>query len=160
MKRFARTLILGIGFTSLGALGAATTVAIASGGPGFGPGFGAHMQIPALMQELELDDAQKATAKQIRQDIQDLMGAQQGDRSETWQRVTDALEGDSPDAEALHALLDERVAARAETFHTVLDELLEFYGVLDEDQRQLLLDRMGEARERRQRMKAAWEGEE
>jgi Spy/CpxP family protein refolding chaperone len=163
-----RSTLLALGFTTLGALTAIGGQAIAGHGPGPGPsmgrgmgmdagpeGFGPGAHLAALLEDLNLSEAQQADADALKAELRETFQAHHGERERDMDTVVDALQADPVDARAIHELIDARHKSMITTAHEVADAVLEFYGTLDATQRAVLLDRIERARERRERVREA-----
>jgi Spy/CpxP family protein refolding chaperone len=166
MSHPLRTTLLALGFTTLGAVAALGTQAIA--GPGMGPGSGVGYgrgvgagghgpmaRIDALMEDLDLTEAQQAEASALRDELRETFMAHRADRDEDAETLRQALQTEPTDAKAIHALIDTRHAAMLETAHDVAEAVLEFWAVLEPTQRAVVLDRIERLRERRERVRDA-----
>jgi len=159
MSRPLRTTLFALGFTTLGAVAALGAQAVAGPGPGRGmgpgPGRGAMERIEALMQELDLTEAQQAEAAALRDELRETFQAHRADRDEDAAVLKQALLAEPTDARAIHALIDERHARMTETAHGVADAMLEFWAVLEPDQQAVLVDRLDRLVERREHLRGA-----
>ncbi len=156
MTRYLRNAVFGIAFASLGAVGALGSQAIARPG-GMGAGMGQQLQgrVGALFQDLDLSEKQQEVAKEIRLDLQQEFIRNRSANSDGLEEAIEALQGPQPDAEALHALADARMAAASASAHALIDGLLEFYATLDEAQRAKVLQRLDDQQERRDNARKA-----
>ncbi len=164
MSTTLRTIAFGLGFATLGAVTVIGTQAIAQAGQGRGPSQQAERtrmaqgpmgRLGALVQELDLTEDQQARAKQIRADVREIATAQKGDRGEDLEGLMEALQARPADARTVHALIDSRQARRVEMAHSFADAALELWGILDDEQRAIVLDRMDDLDERRGRVRRA-----
>ena len=58
--------------------------------------------------------------------------------------VMDALDDGHVDPDGIHSSIDERLDAKRAAAHTVADEMIDFYGSLDEDQRAAMAAQIAE----------------
>ena len=160
MTRYLRNAVFGLAFTSLGAIAVLGSQAIARpGGMGMGAGMGQQMQgrIGALFQDLDLSEEQQEVAKEIRLELQQTFIRNRSANNDGLEEAIEALQGPKPDAEALHALAETRMAAASASAHALIDGLLEFYATLDEAQRAEVLQRLDDLQERRDNARQALE---
>ncbi len=158
MNRKLTTITLAIGFATLGGVTVIGTQALAQeattsrtrGMMGPAMARGAQGRVAALIQELDLSEEQEARAKQLREELRESTRDTRPDRGEDMQTLARALEGEQPDSEAIHAMIDERMANRTQTAHATADSLLEFYSLLEPEQRAVVLERLDELEGRRE----------
>jgi Spy/CpxP family protein refolding chaperone len=158
MSTSLRTIVIGLGFATLGAVTVIGSQAIAQGrgqGPGYGQGYGqgyAHAQrargggmgpgqIQALLADLDLTEEQQAEAQELRAQLRELAGAHRPDRLSDREAIMEALEAEPVDGEAIHALIDQRLERQAEMQHAIADAALDFFVLLDSEQQAVVLDR-------------------
>jgi Spy/CpxP family protein refolding chaperone len=166
MSITVRSTLLALGFTTFGALAAIGSQAIAGNGygpgrgmgPGMGPGaegFGPGAHLAALLDDLDLTEAQQAEAEALKAELRETFQAHRGEHERDMDTAIAALQADPVDARAIHNLIDARHKSMIATAHDMADAVLEFYGTLDATQRAVLLDRIERARERRERVREA-----
>ncbi|MFH1464846.1 MAG: Spy/CpxP family protein refolding chaperone [Pseudomonadota bacterium] len=170
MSITVRSTLLALGFTTFGAIAAIGSQAIAGNGPGHGrgmgpgmgmgmgagaEGFGPGAHLAALLEDLNLTEAQQAEAGALKVELRETFQAHRDDRDQDMEAAMQALQTTPVDAKAIHSLIDTRHARMAATAHDVADAVLDFYADLDASQRAVLLDRVQRAQERRERVREA-----
>jgi Spy/CpxP family protein refolding chaperone len=144
MRQFLNKTILAIGFTSMGAMGAMGLQAMAeppsepsadvsaaerraSGAKGKGAPF------MRLMDKIDLTESQETELQAMRDSHRDEMrAALRGDQKSEVLRM---LADQDVDRQAVHAVIDAQLDAKAELMHAHTDDYLDFIEALDEDQK-------------------------
>jgi len=165
MSTTLRTIVFGLGFATLGAVTVIGTTAIAqqgrqgmearhamrargAGGPGMG-------QIGQLIADLDLNENQEALAQELRAELREQAESHREERLAEKETIMAALEADPVDSEAIHALIDERLARQSEMHHAIASAGVEFFETLTSEQQAVVLDRAERARGRQGRMRQA-----
>ncbi|RME22187.1 MAG: periplasmic heavy metal sensor [Deltaproteobacteria bacterium] len=150
-----RRILFASGFMVLGSLGTVgLTAAAGRGGPGgpaaHGPAGGPERVVLMAMRRLDLTDEQQALLDDAIDDIRDQVRAAHSGRERPDREALIAAVADgSLDREALHARVDARLAAMAETAHLSIDRIMDVYESLDADQKAELAELLTQAAERR-----------
>ncbi|MFH1468543.1 MAG: Spy/CpxP family protein refolding chaperone, partial [Pseudomonadota bacterium] len=128
-----------------------------TGRGGRGPGAGASRSLAALADELELTPAQRQAWVQMMQNVRGTCGSEGLQGGVVALDLVQAVSA-SPDAEpqALHDLLDARLATQHAAAHCALTELMTFEATLSPEQRAAVSTRLGQLTERRQAWMDGW----
>ena len=164
-----RTAVLALGLLSVGAT--ATVALDAAASP---PGVGMHQRGPGnhgpkmpgaglakLLAQLDLTEDQQAALDALRDDVIAEMKALHAERKASRGDLVEQLVAGELSRKQVHAMLDERAAAKAAMTHDIVDRILDIHASLSPDQLaelQQLLDereaRRAERMERREAMQA------
>ena len=161
-----RTAVLALGLLSVGATATVVLDAAASQ-----PGVGLHQRGPGnhgpkmpgaglakLLAQLDLTEDQQAALEALRDDVIAEMKALDAERKESRRDLVEQLVSGELSRKQVHAILDERVAAKAAMTHDILDRILDIHASLSPDQladlQQLLEEREARRAERMERREA------
>ncbi len=144
MKIRKRTLALVIAFITLGGVGIASAGWFGHHGRRMNP---EKMQrfvewrMDSVLSDIDATDAQRDQIKALASQLFEAAKPQLEARGETRKAVLAQLSADTPDAAALHALVDARIDAMRALAHQAVDAGIEAHGVLDAKQRAALAER-------------------
>jgi Spy/CpxP family protein refolding chaperone len=138
--------------------GAAIVAALALGtaayaghrGGGFGPGgrgFGVHR----IVRSLDLTEAQEVLAVRLMRQLREERRAMRASHLAELQSLKAEVASSQPDAERLHALLDQMAKERTQFAHEAVDKFLELHATLSAEQRAELVGKIEKMEERRRR---------
>ena len=98
--------------------------------------------VDELMDDIDADDGQRARFEALAEEIVDEAIAMRQAHKSHKQAVLDELQKGSPNRQALHAHVDDKFD-RVEAFvHRSLDKILDAYETLDDDQKQIVADKL------------------
>jgi Spy/CpxP family protein refolding chaperone len=101
-----------------------------------------------ITKDLNLTDQQKADIDKIREEIKAKMQARKKDRGTRMDDFANAFKQDKLDKETLKAIEQKHEADRQEMKDFMMDELIKFHDVLTPDQRNQVVEKMKEMREK------------
>lgn len=138
--------------------GAAVVAALAVGtaayaghrGGGFGPGghgFGLHRVVRAL----DLTEEQEVLAVRLMRQLREERDAMRASHQAELQTLKAEVASEQPDAERLHALLDQMAKERTQLAHRAVDRFLELHATLSAEQRAELVSKIEKMEARRRR---------
>ena len=126
--------------------------AIARGpGGGFGP-HGDGAPIKQLLKKLDLDDEQKALAKQIHEENFEVHETLAAQKAEGFELILGELEKEEPNRRVIHNSIDEGLELAGEALHNRVDAMLGLHATFSAEQREILVEELGEMQELRERM--------
>ena len=129
----------------IGTLGV-SSIAMARGPMGHGPG---HM-LHELVEALDLNEEQQVIASALKDEVKADREAQRETREAAFDTAMEELAKPQPNVKALHGLIDDGVAALGESLHQRLDGFLELHATFDETQRATLVEELEAGRAKRQ----------
>ena len=154
MSATLRKVVLAISFAGLGAVTVLAGQAVANSGtpgPGQAQAMGPQkmgkkhkLGFKELVRDLELSPEQMEAAQGIRVAVRQEL--EQERVAKPTGSVMAAFEAGNPDRDALHAIIDSRMASRAAAAHTVVEGMLDFYELLDEEQKAQVSEKLAKAK--------------
>ena len=127
------------------------SAAIARGpGPG-GPG-GPDAHVKQLLKQLDLDEEQKALAKELQADNRATHMELASQKSELADIVIAELGEEEPNRRAIHGAIDDGLELMGEALHSRADALLELQATFSPEQRATLVEELEDMQERRAEM--------
>lgn len=135
-----KSLTFALGFTLLGGLLATGAGALA----GARHDGDRRERIEQLLEELDLTEAQKADARELRERVHEQRQDLRDDRRGRADDLAELLSARKLDRSAVHALVNEGVAERAKAADAMTNELLDFYATLSPEQQKIIVDRLDE----------------
>ena len=145
--RYVSMGFVGVALLALGILGAGAALAeegegdSCEGGRCRGPGSGRLM---AMAEELDLSEAQVERLEGIQGLMREQRQARRDRQGTGFSVVMDALDDGQVAPDGIHASIDERLDVKRASAHAVADEMIDFYGSLDEDQRAAMAAQIAE----------------
>ena len=146
MKKMVKVLGLSALVGALAFGGAAVAV-----GPHGGPG-GGHAPLKQLMKKLDLDDEQKALARELQAENQAAHAELIEQKSEIFDAVIDELENEDPDKRVIDRAIDEGTDRTAEAMKDRVDGFLELHATFSPEQRATLVDELSTMQDKRAEM--------
>ena len=95
-----------------------------------------------LMDDIDADDTQRARFEALASElVEEAIAMKQAHKSHK-QEVLDQLAKGSPNRKVLHAHVDEKFNGMAAFVHRSLDKILDAYETLDDDQKQIVVEKL------------------
>lgn len=110
----------------------------------------ASKRIDSLLDEIDATDAQRAKANTLKDNFAEELFSMKDDADEVRAEVLEEWKKDDPDAEAMHALVDERIEVYRKMMHKAVDGAFEMHEALTPEQREEIAE-IAEERRRRWR---------
>ena len=142
--------LYGLGLMALGAtLSLGMQAAANPGGPSGGPPPPGAILIH-LLEDLDLTEAQQTQLDELKSEMRDRFMDAREDQARDAEEMAEIITARKIDRAAMHARIDEQLAAQAELLHAGADQLADFHATLTEAQKAELADKIREGLERRE----------
>ena len=111
-----------------------------------GRDFSKHVleSLDAKVERLNLSESQQVEYEEIREKIEADMAAMKEGRKKFFTELKREMDDENPDIERISGLVKEKLQQMPARVEAHLDQFVEFYSILDEEQKNLLIERFRE----------------